>query len=51
MATIKPVQPSIADNIDIWKKIIESVLKKPTEQQISKMQEEVEKFNKVCANG
>lgn len=50
MATIKPVQPSVADSIDIWKKIVETVLKKPTEQQIKKMQLETEKFKKICAD-
>ena len=50
MATIKPVQPSIVDNIDIWKKIVETVLKKPTEQQIKKMRQETEKFKKVCSD-
>ena len=36
MATIKSVQLSIVDSIDIWKKIVETVLKKTTEQQIKK---------------
>lgn len=50
MATVKPIQPSIVDNIDIWKKIIASVLKKPSEQQIKKMQNDVEMFKKVCVD-
>ena len=50
MATVKPVQPSVAENIDIWKKIIATVLKKPSESQIKKMQEEAERFSKVCAD-
>lgn len=50
MATVKPVQPSVAETIDIWKKIVSTVLKKPSEQQIKKMQKESEMFNKVCAD-
>lgn len=50
MATIKPVQPSIAENVDIWKKIVATVLQKPTEQQIQKMQKESELFSRVCAD-
>lgn len=50
MATVKPVQPSVAETIDIWKKIVSTVLKKPSEQQIKKMQKESEMFSKVCAD-
>lgn len=50
MATVKPVQPSVAENIDIWKKIVSAVLKKPSDEQIKKMQKEAEKFSKVCAD-
>lgn len=50
MATVKPVQPSVAENIDIWKKIVAAVLKKPSDEQIKKMQQEAEKFSKVCAD-
>lgn len=49
MAMTKLVQPSVAETVDVWKKIVETVLKKPSEQQIKKMQDEVERFNKVCA--
>lgn len=49
MATVKPVQSSVAENIDIWKKIVAAVLKKPSDEQIKKMQQEAEKFGKVCA--
>ena len=48
MATIKPVQPSIVDSIDIWKKIVETVLKKNYRATDKKMQQETEKFKKVC---
>ncbi|WP_296030401.1 hypothetical protein [uncultured Treponema sp.] len=50
MATIKPVQPSIAETLDIWKKIVASVLKKPSKEQIKKMQKESEMFSKVCSD-
>lgn len=50
MATIKPVQPSVAESIDIWKKIVSTVLKKPSEKQIKKMQKDLEMFSKVCAD-
>ena len=50
MATVKPVQPSVAETIDIWKKIVSTVLKKPSEQQIKKMQKESEVFSKVCVD-
>ena len=50
MAMIKPFQPSVAESIEIWKKIVAAVLKKPTEEQIKKMQEESEEFSKVCAD-
>lgn len=50
MATVKPVQPSVAESIDIWKKIVSAVLKKPSDEQIKKMQEEAEKFSKVCSD-
>lgn len=48
MATVKQVQPSVAENIDIWKKIVATVLKKPSDEQIKKIQQEAEKFSKVC---
>ena len=50
MATVKPVQPSVAETIDVWKKIVSTVLKKPSEQQIKKMQKESEMFSKLCAD-
>lgn len=50
MAMIKPFQPSVAESIEIWKKIVAAVLKKPTEEQIKKMQEEAEEFSKVCTD-
>lgn len=50
MATVKPVQPSVTENIDIWKKIVVVVLKKTSDEQIKKMQQEAEKFSKVCTD-
>lgn len=46
----KPVQPSFVEDVNIWKRILATVMKKPTSAQIKSAKERSEKFKKVCAD-
>ena len=50
MATVKPVQPSLVNDVKIWKQILQTVLKKPTSSQIEAAKLRSERFKKVSAN-
>ena len=50
MQTVKHVHPSVAATFVIWLQLVLTVLKKPSEQQIKKMQKESEMFSKVCVD-
>ncbi|WP_159100041.1 hypothetical protein [Treponema saccharophilum] len=50
MAIVKPVQPSVVNDVKIWKQILQAVLKKPTASQIQSAKLRSERFKKVSAN-
>jgi hypothetical protein len=50
MAIVKPVQPSVVNDVKIWKQILQAVLKKPTASQILSAKLRSERFKKVSAN-
>ncbi|MCR5124650.1 MAG: hypothetical protein K6B43_05590 [Treponema sp.] len=50
MAIVKPVQPSVVNDVKIWKQILQTVLKKPTDSQIQSAKQRSERFKKVSSN-
>ena len=48
MAALKPIQPSVCNDIKIWKQICNTVNKPITSEQIEKAKKRSEQFKKVC---